>query len=938
MFKRIAILVGIVAVAAPICIFLMFQVMARCEDYGWRLADRGERLSAQARSRENTELAMQNYQWAAIMFRLSYSRGMRCQILTRIGNIWRQRGNNSKAAECFEESYRLAKALGWPAGQSQALKHLASLYYDQKQYPAAVKASEECASLSKQAGDKQLEQYALHCAAIACDRSGLTAEAMEYYAKALEIAEKRNKIKAQMQMLGPLAYLYFTNGDYAKAAAMCLKGIKLADSRGDSQWEVDEKSIRENLDEILREWDKKDPESDGLKQVRAALERSTKSQELIFSAIERADIDATKELLAAGAKVNVLGKKGETPLELAARAGSLEIVKLLVANGASLKMHHSFYRTAGEAALSETLAHCREDIARYLLASGVQIGEGFRQDTSIVENAAKCSPTLCKLVLDEAIKSRQESHSTVTVTALAAAARAGNVETVRFLLDRGVNVNATDRYLGPALVEAASREDMRHADREISRDNAQLSVVTLLLERGADPNAPGWGMRTALMSASTEGKVKIAQLLLEKGADVNAKSQDGKTAFSCAVEKGHVEIVRLLADHGAHVNAKTGKGITTLKLAVDRGQTDLVRFLLDKGADANATLEDGSTPLMWAIIPDRKDMVKLLLDRGARVNAQTSDGGTALTWAALMERTELAALLKAHGAEETLQAAVILRDADGVRRLLAHGADVNSRHADGGTALVDAAGRGHADIVSLLLEAGADVNAKRADGSTPLVAAMADGSIDLITLLLDKGADLKAEDAGGQTPLAEAIKYGRIDLAALMLDRGADANHKNRQGQTPLVTAARSGRTEVVKLLLDRGADFSKGPSRAQALCAAVNSGKIDTVKLLLEKGADVNEAIDHGITPLISAVGHGDIVKLLLEKGADVNAKTEFHRNTALNYAIWQGDLESVRLLLDHGAGVNHKDSQALTPLKHAEEKSLHEIAKLLRERGAEE
>jgi tetratricopeptide (TPR) repeat protein len=426
-YKRIAVIVGIVAVAAPICIFIMFQVMARCEDYGWRLADQAERLRTQASSRENTEMALQKYEWAAFMFRLSYSRGMRCRILTRIGNIWEERGNNSKATACFEEAYRLAKALGWPLGQSEALSHLASLHLDQKQYLAAVKAFKECASLSKQAGDEPLEQYALHCEAIACDHLGQATEAIKCYARALEIAEKRHEVKAQMQMFGPLAYLYFVNGDYAKAAETCMKGLKLADRRGDSECELDEATIRKNLDEVLREWEKKYPGNDGLKRVRSAMGESAHAQDRLFAAIRRADIEAVKELLAIGARVNVLDKTGETPLGLAAREGSLEIVKLLVANGASLKMPNSFSQTAGQAALSEALAHCREDLARYFFQLGVKIGGGFREDTSTIDNAAKCSPTLMKLVLDEAIKSRQKSYSAVAIDALAAAAQAGNV-------------------------------------------------------------------------------------------------------------------------------------------------------------------------------------------------------------------------------------------------------------------------------------------------------------------------------------------------------------------------------------------------------------------------------------------------------------------------------------------------------------------------------
>jgi ankyrin repeat protein len=58
-----------------------------------------------------------------------------------------------------------------------------------------------------------------------------------------------------------------------------------------------------------------------------------------------------------------------------------------------------------------------------------------------------------------------------------------------------------------------------------------------------DADSIGW---SALLWASSRGRLSTVQLLIERGADIRIKNKEGKTAMDCAREKGHKDIVTLL--------------------------------------------------------------------------------------------------------------------------------------------------------------------------------------------------------------------------------------------------------------------------------------------------------------------------------------------------------------------------------------------------------
>ena len=185
--------------------------------------------------------------------------------------------------------------------------------------------------------------------------------------------------------------------------------------------------------------------------------------------------------------------------------------------------------------------------------------------------------------------------------------------------------------------------------------SSDLETVKSLVEQGVDVNAVDADWWTALMLASYLGQTKTAELLIANGADVNAVGEYGYTALMWASEEGQTETAELLIANGADVNAVGEYGYTALMWASEEGQTETAELLIANGADVNAVGEYGYTALMWASEEGQTETAELLIANGADVNAVDNYGGTALMRASEEGQTETAELLIANGAwEKTL--------------------------------------------------------------------------------------------------------------------------------------------------------------------------------------------------------------------------------------------------------------------------------------------
>jgi len=155
--------------------------------------------------------------------------------------------------------------------------------------------------------------------------------------------------------------------------------------------------------------------------------------------------------------------------------------------------------------------------------------------------------------------------------------------------------------------------------------------------------------------------------------------------------------------------------------------------------------------------------------------------------------------------------AAMASDPAAVRALITSGEDVNASQGDGMTALHWAARHGDTALVKMLIAAGANVRATtRLGGYTPLLLASQIGHAQVIDALIAAGADAKGTTASGVTPLMFAAASGQVDAVKALIAHGADVNAAEpTRGETALMFAAANKRADAVRLLIAAKADVN---------------------------------------------------------------------------------------------------------------------------------
>jgi ankyrin repeat protein len=306
-------------------------------------------------------------------------------------------------------------------------------------------------------------------------------------------------------------------------------------------------------------------------------------------------------------------------------------------------------------------------------------------------------------------------------------------------------------------------------------------------------NARGPEGSTPFMYAVLYTGAATLESLLKKGADPNLHNDAKATALMWAA--ANLEKTRLLLTHGADVNAVSDDRKTALMSAAGYpGGMPIVKLLLDRGANPNPTTNPAaeSSPLIQAIVAGDAQSMRLLMDRGATVK---DAGGAALTLAVTVKCQTCFELLLKQPLEkdaytQALLATASFGDADAIRIMLDHGADVNAFDPFGFTPLMYTAGSDllPLDAVKLLIERGASVNATSrhprsgVTSLTVLEIAKLHGESPVTQVLIKSGA---TAGSGRRVPALHAVRANTIPAAiqrSLPLLQRDDASFTSKSG------------------------------------------------------------------------------------------------------------------------------------------------------------
>jgi ankyrin repeat protein len=114
-----------------------------------------------------------------------------------------------------------------------------------------------------------------------------------------------------------------------------------------------------------------------------------------------------------------------------------------------------------------------------------------------------------------------------------------------------------------------------------------ITAVRALLERGVGIDARDRYGQTALMLAAHAGYGQVVETLIAHRANLNITAKFGLSALMLAIIAGHTDVARLLANAGADLSFR-GTGApgfadkTAYDLAVERGMLELSKELKPK--------------------------------------------------------------------------------------------------------------------------------------------------------------------------------------------------------------------------------------------------------------------------------------------------------------------------------------------------------------------
>jgi len=313
-------------------------------------------------------------------------------------------------------------------------------------------------------------------------------------------------------------------------------------------------------------------------------------------------------------------------------------------------------------------------------------------------------------------------------------------------------------------------------------------------------------------------------------------------------------------------------------------------------------------------------------------------------------------------AESALVTAIKTGDPDSVNLVIRQGADVNAPEKDGTNPLQWAVYQDNADIVAALLNTGADASQPNREGMTPLILAAQAGNADIARRLLDAGAAVNQTLLNGETPLMMAARTGDLETLQILLDRGAAINaRENLRGTTAIMWAAANRNADAIRLLLDNGAEIRRNsgtmpagsgpylaPTARERIWDFYHGGGLvgDSLENSEDVSSDENLEIRVSRAELVSRLPESLVQDFMENPGSDLPAEflllmppvggKDWGGLSALHFAVREGDLASVRVLVEAGADINQLSEFGWTPLLTATQNRYYQIGKYLLDHGA--
>jgi ankyrin repeat protein len=531
-----------------------------------------------------------------------------------------------------------------------------------------------------------------------------------------------------------------------------------------------------------------------------------------------------------------------------------------------------------------------------------------------------------------------------------------------------------------------SRDENERTPLLLAAFEDNSDALRFLLDKGADINATSFSGRNALSYAIQNSNLELVRLLLSKESALNLDGSERDSLYTAIVHKNS-EVLRLILPYQKNLNllylknsdqkdARNLVKTTLLIQAVISGSLENVKLLLQMGADINMANDRGETPILTALREEKFEIATFLADHGAELNVRDVMGNTVLSYALNHQQTSLA--LKAlypNGALHVSDLSTwfsrdcvrvkdwVLRDEEDIREHKNDALEWNYLHI--------AALNNQVEVIKALLSKGMKIeeqNRGEIEKLPALAWAIKRGNYEAFKALLDAKADpyerykgptqgdrgLMYVAGGGSfyTPLSYAMSGDKTNIKiieTLMKLPHFERYVKNETHafyQLMLILSSDEGgerqtyAKEIIKrfkadgflvndadltlekqLVIQQKNQTPQKKSPYGVIDEALKSGDIKTIKKMKDFKIDIVKAYKDA--PIWAAIyNHSEMILPLIDLGYDKNVQYHGSGENILNSLVTSTDKpENVEIfweLVKRGVNLNNTDQNTETPLMH--------------------
>ncbi|MCL1823800.1 MAG: ankyrin repeat domain-containing protein [Oscillospiraceae bacterium] len=658
-------------------------------------------------------------------------------------------------------------------------------------------------------------------------------------------------------------------------------------------------------------------------------------QTALFKAVNLFSAELTALLLSNGAKVN-----DELLLAVSSRHSDLDEQKKVIA----LLLEHSADPNVSDKRGDDVLINAMEhnlDVIEELVEAGADINRIVKFGYSPLIQAIFKKNTKAALIFIENGADLDHTDDD-NKTALHHAAQAALVEVAKALVEKGARTDILDKNENLPLDYAkrcsASKEITALLTVPLSDDEMAAQANSEMLEYAKRNKI------TDLKSAVWNKHPGLTKHFISLGEDINQWATYGGswyTMLGIAIYKRDAELVNILVEAGADIyenlKEKT-KYADHMEYCLSYRLDDMIKALYELGFDlyrrdyitilVRYCGEEKYIPFFEEVYPMFSDfMPDYGTDEVKEIILNTNSG----------------CCLPLYYFEDVLDNIDDINEQDASGKTLLHHVlinygrlgiwleallnrndiDVNASDTKDYTPLYYACENASPHAVHQLLLMGADVNETCGNSGKPVILSVFKNDkewvLEIFERLREFGADVNASDDYGFTSIHAAAKTHNFPLCRLALEYGADPTVADSDGRTPLHF--------LVEYDSWTGWNASFNPKpKSQDSCKII--------ELLIEGGADTEAYNNAGQTPLMLAFTKSDtelaLIKQLISLGAQIDTQDN-QGNTCLHYAVAEGNVNRIRLLLENGVDSSVQNAGGFSAYQLALNENKRSVVSLL-------